>query len=195
MTRGIYLGVMAGTIALLGISGSLRTDSYNTKLFKVAEKLLPDHVKLSVSEYVDDLALAYNYDPGQEIPEAVKPFRQEIIRADAILFSTPQYNYNIPKGLKIAIDWAALAEGKNVWAGKPGAVIGAAMDTMGTEKAQFHLRNLMKELQMPVFEGPEINVVSIQDKMDAQGNIKDEALATLLKSFLAEFIKWVGKNI
>jgi chromate reductase len=46
--------------------------------------------------------------------------------ADAVLFVTPEHNRSIPAALKNALDIGSRPHGKNVWSGKPGAVVGAS---------------------------------------------------------------------
>jgi len=41
------------TITVIGISGSLRRDSYNTRLLKAAQNLMPDHSRLELHNIAD----------------------------------------------------------------------------------------------------------------------------------------------
>ncbi len=75
---------------ILGISGSLRRDSYNTKLLREAGRLLPPGV-----EFVefDGLKAVAPYDADDEAspipPRGVFELRAAIADADAILIATP----------------------------------------------------------------------------------------------------------
>jgi chromate reductase len=74
---------------VLGISGSLRRDSYNTKLLRVAEELLPEGVELELYDELEDVP-PYNEDRDtDEAPLAVARLREAIAEADAVLFATP----------------------------------------------------------------------------------------------------------
>jgi len=55
---------------------------------------------------------------------------------------TPEYNYSIPGVLKNAIDWASRPYGDSAWEGKPVAVMDASVGTLGTARAQYHLRQV-----------------------------------------------------
>ena len=93
-------------IQVLGFSGSLRRDSYNTALLRLAAEVVLANVTLETF----DLALIpiFNEDVRLAgVPEPVKLFKERIAAADALLIATPEYNYSIPGVLKNAIDWAS----------------------------------------------------------------------------------------
>ncbi len=90
---------------VLGISGSLRRDSYNAMLLAAAAGRLPPEVKFeqwsglaSIPPYSEDLDL----EPG-----SVHELRDALTRADAVLIATPEYNHSVPGQLKNALDWAS----------------------------------------------------------------------------------------
>ena len=86
---------------ILGISGSLRRDSYNTALLRNAPLRL---------ELWDGLKEIPPYDEDDDVetaPPAVARMRAAVAGADAILFSTPEYNASVPGQLKNAVDWAS----------------------------------------------------------------------------------------
>ena len=89
---------------VLGISGSLRGESHNSRLLRA--RSLPPGVELDVYK---DLARipAFDEDRESDPPGAVLRLREEIAAADALLFSTPEYNASIPGVLKNALDWAS----------------------------------------------------------------------------------------
>ena len=92
---------------VLGISGSLRDDSYNTKLLRAAAELLPHDVEF---ELWDGLKAIPPYDEDDDVdpaPAPVAALRAAIAGADAVLFATPEYNSSIPGVLKNALDWVS----------------------------------------------------------------------------------------
>src|SRR3954454_17928233 len=91
---------------ILAIPGSLRDASYNKLLIHTAEELAPDGVQIETFD-IDEIPL-YNQDERTpDEPEAVARLRERIRNADALLLSTPEYNYSVPGVLKNAIDWAS----------------------------------------------------------------------------------------
>jgi len=129
-------------VRLLAISGSLREGSHNTALLRTAAELAPDEV---VVERYDALALLppFSEDLEDHEPPAVRHWRDAIARADALLFSTPEYNASVPGQLKNAVDWASRPVGEAVLEGKPAAVIGASTSAYGALWAQAELRKIL----------------------------------------------------
>src|SRR4029077_6804387 len=116
----------------------------------------------------------FNQDLDQEPPEKVIEFKQKIREADAILFSSPEYNYSIPGVLKNAIDWASRPYGDSAWEGKPAAIMGASPGAVGTARMQYHLRQVMVFLNMYPLNKPEAMIGNCMEKFDSEGNLTDE---------------------
>src|SRR6266545_7279955 len=91
---------------ILGIPGSVRRDSLNRKLLLNAADLLPEDVAF---ELWDGLKAVPPFDEDDEDLglEGVAQLRDALAAADAILFSTPEYNHSVPGVLKNAVDWAS----------------------------------------------------------------------------------------
>ena len=80
------------------IVGSLRKNSFNRSLAKLAEAALQDKAKV---EYIQADAVPFlNQDIEFPAPEAVAKVRNTIKEADALWIFSPEYNYNIPGALK-----------------------------------------------------------------------------------------------
>ncbi len=94
-------------ISILGFAGSLRKDSYNKAILRAAASLVPGDAELSTFD-LEGIPL-FNQDLEKEPLEKVKDFNAKIRAADAILISTPEYNYSIPGVLKNSIDWVSKA--------------------------------------------------------------------------------------
>jgi chromate reductase len=57
----------------------------------------------------------FNQDLENKPPSIVKDFKAEIIKADALLIATPEYNYSVSGVLKNAIDWTSRPHGDNAF--------------------------------------------------------------------------------
>ena len=91
-------------IRILGISGSLRTKSYNTALLGAVAEAMPPSMSVRIVD-IGDLPL-YNRDVEvQGLPGPVSRLRSELSDADAVLFACPEYNWSVTGALKNAIDW------------------------------------------------------------------------------------------
>jgi len=93
-------------MCVLGISGSLRRDSYNTALLRHAGDLFEaEGAKFEIYHGLRDIP-AYDEDyDGDQAPRAVSRIREAVRDADAVFFVTPEYNSSIPGALKNALDW------------------------------------------------------------------------------------------
>jgi NAD(P)H-dependent FMN reductase len=90
---------------LLFISGSLRSGSVNGAALRTALDLLPAGTTAHLYPGMDRLP-HFNPDLDREpLPQAVRSLRDEIGRADGILFSTPEYAGALPGAFKNVLDW------------------------------------------------------------------------------------------
>jgi chromate reductase len=138
---------------VLGISGSLRRDSYNTALLRAAAERLPGGVEFVTFERLGEIP-AYDADLEEtaETPDAVLALRDAMREADAVLIATPEYNSSIPGGLKNALDWASRPAGESALMGTPAAVIGASTGMFGAVWAQAETRKVLGALGGRVLE-------------------------------------------
>ena len=160
---------------LLGISGSLRTDSYNTKLLRAGGELLLDDVEL---EIWDGLKTVPPYDEDDDripAPAPVTQLRHAIAGADAILFATPEYNSSVPGQLKNALDWASRPLATNVLRDKPVAVVGASTGMFGAIWAQAELRKVLAAIGARVLDA-EFPLARAHTVFDEEGRLLDDEL-------------------
>jgi chromate reductase len=130
-------------LRILGLSGSLRRRSHNSKLLRAAAELLPPECQLDVYDGLRELP---PYDADREVEpaaETVARLRAVIAGAHGVLIATPEYNGSIPGVLKNALDWASRPYPDNVLQGKPVAVIGASSGLFGAVWAQAEMRKVL----------------------------------------------------
>lgn len=175
-----------GQIRILGIAGSLRKGSYNHFALRAAEGLMPQGAVLDLFELHG--IPVFNQDDEMAPPEAVLEFKRRIRGADAILFATPEYNYSMAGSLKNAIDWASRPYGDSAWTGKPAAVMGASVGSLGTARAQYHLRQVLVTLNMLAVNQPEVMISNAAQRFDESGGLVDETTRTLLGQLLLALV-------
>lgn len=179
---------MSEQIKILGIAGSLRGGSYNRMALKAASGLAPEG---SVVEIFDLAGIpVFNQDDDKDPPARVTEFKSSIKAADAILISTPEYNYSVPGVLKNAIDWASRPYGDSAWEGKPVAIMGASTGILGTARAQYHLRQTFVFLNMFPVNRPEVMIGHAHERFDQEGNLTDEVTAALIRDLLKNLVEW-----
>jgi chromate reductase len=156
---------------ILAVSGSLRESSFNTSLLRAAVEAAPEGVELELWEGLGELPL-YDEDLEDDAPESVRRLREDWAEADAILFSTPEYNGSIPGGLKNAIDWASRPRLEGVLRNKPVAVVGASTGQFGALWAQQDLKRILGVAGARVV-GTEIPVARAHERIDHEGRLLD----------------------
>jgi chromate reductase, NAD(P)H dehydrogenase (quinone) len=177
-------------VKILGISGSLRLDSYNTKLLRAAEELLPGVVELELWTGGKGIP-AYDEDDDrvQPAPLAVSDLREAIAQADALFIATPEYNSSIPGWLKNAFDWVSRPLATNPLRNKPVVVIGASTGAFGAVWAQGELRKVLAAIGARIVDA-EVAVGHAPEKFGEHGELIDEAireqLDEVVESLLAE---------
>jgi chromate reductase len=168
-------------VSVLGISGSLRRDSHNTRLLRAAAGLVEELG--GDFEVFDGLRSIPPFDEDEDIgdgPPAVVRLREAIDSADAILFATPEYNSSIPGVLKNAVDWASRPRNESPLRNKPVAVIGASTGLFGAVWAQAELRKVLGSAGARVAE-VELAVGHAHERLDPAGYPFDPAQAEALR--------------
>jgi chromate reductase len=172
------------------IVGSLRKDSVNRQFAEALGKLARPKLDFQIVE-IGDLPL-YNQDLESDLPATVVRFKQQIESADAVLFVTPEFNRTFSAAIKNAIEWGSRPWGKNSWAGKPGAIVGATLGVIGTAAAQSQLRSVASVLGIGVLAQPEI-YLNFREGQVVDGAIADEGLRTLLTDWTVKFADWAQR--
>jgi chromate reductase len=175
-------------IKILGFAGSLRKGSFNKALLQNASKFVPGNSSLEIFEL--DGIPPFNQDTEKDMPEKIREFKSKIKGADAILISTPEYNYSVPGVLKNAIDSASRPYGDNPFDGKPVAIMSASVGMLGGARAQYHLRQIFVFLNMYPINRPEVMVNFATDKFDSNGNLMDETSKKLISELIQNLVDW-----
>jgi chromate reductase, NAD(P)H dehydrogenase (quinone) len=165
---------------ILAISGSLRSESYNSRLLLAVAELLPADIEF---ELFENLKAVPPYDQDDDIepaPLAVGRLRAAIARADVLLFATPEYNSSIPGQLKNAIDWASRPLATSVLRNKPVAVVGASTGAFGAVWSQAELRKVLAATGARVLD-IEVAVGHAAERLDERGRLNDESLREQLR--------------
>ena len=168
-------------MSVLGISGSLRRDSHNTRLLRAAGEIVERQG--AEFELFDGLKAIPPYDEDDDVgegPGAVARLREAIAEADAILFATPEYNSSIPGVLKNAVDWASRPAGESPLRNKPVAVIGASTGMFGAVWAQAELRKVLGATGARVAE-VELAVGHAHEHLEPSGYPSDPAQEEALR--------------
>lgn len=177
-------------ITVLGMSGSLRAQSFNSALLRAAQEMVPEGMTLEIY----DLAPIpmYNADhDGDNMPEVVRDFKARIAEADALLFASPEYNHSVSGVLKNALDWASRGKPSPL-SGKPVALMGVATGMFGTVRGFQHLRDIAFATNMHVLNRPMVLVPKAREKFDQDLNLIDEPTRAFVDELLVGLAEWSG---
>lgn len=164
------------------IVGSLASTSINREVAKALINLAPDGVEL---EFIDISQLpVYSRDYDADYPAAARALKEHVESVDGVLIVTPEYLRSIPGALKNALDWASRPWGTNSFNGKPVAITGVSVGSIGTAAAQQGLRAILGHLNAPTMGQPEMFLSFSKDAFPGNGEVADDAVAGLLTNWL-----------
>jgi chromate reductase len=170
--------------------GSLASASINRLLAKALVRVAPPQLEMIEISF-KDLPL-YSYDYDTNYPAVATEFKNAIAAVDAVLFVTPEYNRSIPGALKNAIDWASRPYGKNSFARKPSAVIGASPGKIGTAIAQQHLRSVLAFCNSPQMNSVEAYLQFERGSIRDDGRLTNESTEQFLRKYMDEFSVFIA---
>jgi chromate reductase len=180
-------------IRILGMSGSLRRDSYNTSLLRAASEAVDTDVAFEIYEGLKDVPPYDEDDDAIPRPESVERLASAIEGADAVLFATPEYNASVPGQLKNAIDWISRPRATNVLRNKPVVVIGASTGAFGAVWAQAELRKVLATVGARVLE-LELSVPHANTQFD-NGVLTDEAIQAGLTDTVEALVAEIRERV
>jgi NAD(P)H-dependent FMN reductase/ketosteroid isomerase-like protein len=140
---------------------------------------------------IGDIAM-FNEDLESEKPATWARLQRDVAAADAFLFLTPEYNRSIPACLKNALDVASRPEGKNVWTGKPAAIVSVTPYKMGAFGANHALRQALVFLNVPAMQQPEAYIGDVGSLFDKAGKLTNKKTRVFLGKFLTAFENWIS---
>jgi chromate reductase len=178
---------------IIGISGSLRRESFNTSLLRAAASSVPAGSSIEIASIREIPLYDGDVETTQGIPPPVQALKDLIASGDGLLIVTPEYNNSMPGVLKNAIDWLSRppADSARVFRGRPVAVTGATPGLGLTRLAQAALLPVLRTLgTSPWFEG-RLEVASASKVFDKDGRIVDDAIRARLEAFVKGFVEFV----
>jgi chromate reductase len=178
-------------IKIAGFGGSLRKDSFNTKLLMYCQRNMPTNSNMEIVD-ISKIPM-YNQDFEDNQPEPLKVFKEKVRESDGFIVVTPEYDFSIPGFLKNVFDSASRPIGTNPFPGKVGAIMSASPSMLGGSRAQYHLRQVLVYLDARVINKPEVFVSFAHQKFDENGNIKDEIAVDLISQLLSNLVNEIRR--
>ena len=175
---------------LIGISGSLRSGSYNTALLRAAFEDLPEGVTAEVVSLADIPFYNADYVREHGKPDAVQSLRSVARSADGIVFATPEYNWSVTGTMKNAIDWLSLGP-ESPLDFKPAAIIGAGGGS-GTARSQRHLRDILSHNSLCIVTDPQVMVSSASQRFEGD-ELADEGVLSELAMMIDRLLEVIER--
>lgn len=181
-------------VRILGISGSLRSGSYNSALLKAGISLMAEGAVLELADIRGIPLYDGDLEASEGLPTAVQALKEKVKACDGLLLATPEYNNGIPGVFKNAIDWLSRpgADIPQVFGNRPVAVIGASPGGFGTILSQNAWLPVLRTLGTRPWFGGRLLVSRASHAFDEHGVLVDEAVRTQLRDFLAGFVKFTS---
>ena len=175
---------------LLGISGSLRGASINSKLIREAARVFqPDsftEANLRLPLFDGDLE-------ADGIPAEVQLLADQITAADAVVISGPEYNKSLSGVLKNALDWVSRTKGRP-FRDKPVAIMSATSGASGGLMTQAALRLALYSFRPRLLQGPAVLVGGGAKAFEENGHLADPRNAAALAELMDELKKEIARG-
>jgi chromate reductase len=172
------------TFHVLGISGSLRSQSSNSGLIEMAQRLAPTALNFEIDNSLASLPF-YNadFDTPETWPEPVRLWRSKVEQAHCLWIATPEYNGGPTAVLKNAIDWVSRPMGQQTLTGK---VISLASSAGGGGGAKIleYFTGVLTIFGNTVVSDPPLNFAHGAQKIRADGTTTDPEVETLVDARL-----------
>lgn len=179
---------------ILTVCGSLRKQSLNRQLMNMLTEELKGNFAVNELNF-QDIPL-FNQDIEFPVPDEVEKARNQVLAADLLLIVAPEYNHQIPGGLKNLFDWLSRPLIKNRYdlgTGMKGksAVIAGVSGKSATGFARPLLKDLLLYGGMEVLGGEGLGIAATLKERQADIlSLKAEDRARL-----KDFVKVIKESI
>ncbi|MDD2103647.1 NADPH-dependent FMN reductase [Pseudomonas putida] len=174
-------------LRLLGISGSLRSQSANTAVLNTLSNRLGHQAEMSLFA-LNDIPL-YNADlEAQMLPASVAALKEAIAQSDGLVICSPEYNYGTSGVLKNALDWASRPGFNSPLKNKPVLIMTSSPGVLGGVRAQAQLRETLSATLSRVICSPQIVIPGVNQKIQ-DGSFIDEKTIKFMLAAVDDLIR------
>lgn len=175
----------------LAIVGTNSDVSTNRMLLQFMQKHFSSEIKIEIYEIKDLPAFIENdefEDAEVDIPGKVQDLSDRISEAQGVIIATPEYDHAIPAVLKSALEWISYTTQSLI--DKPVLIVGASHGSLGSSRAQAHLRQILDspELGARLMPSSEFLLGKSQSAFDNSGNLIDADKVAELNEIFREFV-------
>ncbi len=153
MISSSEMPVVGRDVRFLVFSGSLRADSYNSLLARLAGRVIEAHGGTVDMAAMGDFDCP-SYDQDVQTRDGLAPgaqeFRRRLEANDAFVIASPEYNSSLPGVLKNAIDWVS-RHSPQPFNERHGLLLSASPSMVGGNRGLWALRIPLEHLGARVF--------------------------------------------
>jgi chromate reductase len=185
---------------LLFLAGSLRRDSMNKKLARLAcslaeeagaEASFADLADYGLPLYDEDLIAAHGF------PEGALALKARFVAAHGVFLASPEYNGSYSGVLKNALDWASKAHAPNepklsAFKGKVYAITSASLGPLGGLRGLIALRMMLGCVESCVTP-TQLAIGKGGGAFTENGTLADEGHAATLRKIVGELVSLSSK--
>lgn len=174
---------------IIGLVGTNSEKSTNRMLLQFMQKHFADKAEIELVE-IKNVPI-FNKPADPEIPAEVKEISKKIEEAEGVIISTPEYNHSAPAALINVLNW--LSYGIYPFVDKPVMITGASYGTLGSSRAQSHLRQVLDapELKARLMAGSEFLLSHSLQAFDEENNLVDQEQIKKLDGLFADFLTFM----
>ena len=181
-----------GQTSTLVLSASLRTDSFNTRLAKLAALVIEKNggtVDFANMNEFDCPSFNQDLEVDNYHPKGAEALRQRILANDAFVIASPEYNGSMPGFLKNVIDWVSRFR-PQPFNERHGLIMSASPSMAGGNRGLWSLRVPFEHLGARVYPNM-FSLAVAHQSFDEKGNLKDETLSKRFEDNLIGFLNLV----
>jgi chromate reductase len=179
-------------LRFLVFSASLRKDSFNTRLAKVAARMIEKNggaVDFADMKEFDCASFNQDLEVEKVVPPGAEEFRKRLLANDAFVISSPEYNASVPGLLKNAIDWVSRFR-PQPFNERHALLMSASPSMAGGNKSLWTLRVPLEHLGSRVF--PDMFSLAIAHQaFNGEGGLSNATLAERFENNLVAFMDLV----
>ncbi|MCE0496084.1 NADPH-dependent FMN reductase [Vibrio salinus] len=170
----------------LAIVGTNSKVSTNRMLLQFMKEHFKEEAQIELFE-IKDLPVFYEADEDQ-VPQEVEALSGKIRQADGVIIATPEYDHTITASLKSVLEWISYTS--QALTDKPVLIVGASHGSLGSSRAQAHLRQILDspELAARIMPSSEFLLGRSQAAFNAGGTLVYEDKVEELDEIFREFV-------
>jgi NAD(P)H-dependent FMN reductase len=177
-------------IKVVAIDGSRRGDSASRKILYASKEMF-DQTGADFEIFDQALELMPLFDDSDEGANhpSVTKLNAMVIKADAVVFCSPEYHGSMSAAMKNAFDWLTLLSDKGRLRGKVVGLMGgggALANSGATLQMMMAVRSLHGILMPEVI----VSVPAVWDAFDSAGGFKEQTIRARVQEFADRLVKY-----